>query len=280
MVDPCRECNGKGKIRMDRKITLKIPPGVDTGSQLRLQGEGEAGENGGPPGDLFVVIHVKDHDFFKREGEHLLCEIPVSFVQAALGNTITIPVLGNEGGEELHIPSGTQPGDILTLPGLGMPSLQRNKRGDLYIKVSVKIPKKLTSRQKELLEEFAKERRHQGIQGEQKILAKNHKVRSEVDGSVMMSKQKLEYYRNLMDRTMAELLDEANKTVSDMTTHNGNLPDPTDRATLESDRNFTLRIRDRERKLIGKIKEALERIDYRHLRHLRVLRRRDLRGAA
>lgn len=156
MTDPCRECNGKGKIRVDRKITLKIPPGVDTGSQLRLQGEGEAGENGGPPGDLFVVIHVKDHEFFKREGEHLLCEIPVSFVQAALGNTITIPVLGNEGEEELHIPSGTQPGDILTLPGLGMPSLQKNKRGDLFIRVSVKIPKKLTSRQKELLEEFAK----------------------------------------------------------------------------------------------------------------------------
>ena len=156
VIDPCRDCSGKGKIRIDRKITLKIPPGVDTGSQLRLQGEGEAGENGGPPGDLFVLIHVKEHDFFKREGEHLLCEIPISFVQAALGNTLTIPVLGNEDGQELHIPSGTQPGDILTLPGLGMPSLQRNKRGDLYIRVSVKIPKKLTSRQKELLEELAK----------------------------------------------------------------------------------------------------------------------------
>ena len=98
----------------------------------------------------------KDHDFFKREGEHLLCEIPVSFVQATLGNTITIPVLANEDGEELHIPAGTQPGDILTLPGLGMPSLQKNKRGDLFVRVSVKIPKKLTSRQKELLEEYAR----------------------------------------------------------------------------------------------------------------------------
>lgn len=155
-VDPCRDCNGNGKIRIDRKITLKIPPGVDTGSQLRLQGEGEPGENGGPPGDLFVVIHVREHDFFKREGEHLLCEIPVSFVQAALGSTITIPVLGNGDSHELQIPSGTQPGDILTLPGLGMPSLQKHKKGDLYIRVSVKIPKKLTSRQKELLDEFAK----------------------------------------------------------------------------------------------------------------------------
>ena len=155
VVDPCRNCNGKGKIRIDRKIVIKIPPGVDTGSQLRLHGEGEAGENGGPPGDLFVVIHVTEHDFFKREGDHLLCEIPVSFVQAALGNTITIPGLGTKGGHELRIPSGTQPGDILTLPGLGMPSLQKNKRGDLYIRVSVKIPKKLTTLQKELLEKFA-----------------------------------------------------------------------------------------------------------------------------
>jgi len=156
VVDPCVECSGKGKLRMDRKITLRIPPGVDTGSQLRLQGEGEAGENGGPPGDLFVVIHVRDHDFFKREGDHLLCEIPVSFVQAALGNVIPIPVLGNEGSEDLHVPPGTQAGDILTLPGHGMPSLQKAKRGDLYIRVSVKIPKKLTSSQKELLEEFAR----------------------------------------------------------------------------------------------------------------------------
>ncbi|MGE5843248.1 MAG: molecular chaperone DnaJ [Deltaproteobacteria bacterium] len=156
VVDPCKECSGRGKIRTDRKINLKIPAGVDTGSQLRLQSEGEAGENGGPPGDLFVVIHVKDHDFFKREGEHLLCDIPISFVQAALGNTVTIPVLGNERGEDLHIPAGTQPGDILTLSGLGMPSLQKNKRGDLFIRVSVKIPKKLTPRQKELLEEFSK----------------------------------------------------------------------------------------------------------------------------
>jgi molecular chaperone DnaJ len=156
VVDPCKACSGKGKIRTDRKINLKIPPGVDTGSQLRLQGEGEAGENGGPPGDLFVVLHVRDHDFFKREGEHLLCEIPISFVQAALGNTITIPVLGSEGGEELHIPEGTQPGDVLTLPGLGMPSLQRSRRGNLFVRIAVKIPKKLTTRQKELLEEYAR----------------------------------------------------------------------------------------------------------------------------
>jgi molecular chaperone DnaJ len=155
MTEPCQECRGRGKVRVDRKITLKIPPGVDTGSQLRLQGEGEPGEFGGPPGDFFVIIHVKEHEFFKREGNHLLCEIPISFVQAALGDTITIPVLGEEETHELEIPSGTQPGGIHTVPGFGMPGLQRSKRGDLFVKLNVKIPEKLTPRQKELLEEFA-----------------------------------------------------------------------------------------------------------------------------
>jgi molecular chaperone DnaJ len=155
MTDPCRDCQGDGKVRADRKITLKIPPGVDTGSQLRLQGEGEAGDFGGSPGDLFVVIHCKEHEFFKREGNHLICEIPVSFVQAALGNSISIPLLGDESAYDLKIPAGTQPGDILTLSGLGMPSLQGGRRGDLFVRVQVKIPTKLTARQRELLEEFA-----------------------------------------------------------------------------------------------------------------------------
>ncbi|MBW1721932.1 MAG: molecular chaperone DnaJ [Deltaproteobacteria bacterium] len=156
ITDPCEACRGAGKIRKERKITLKIPPGVDTGSQLRLQGEGEPGEFGGPPGDLFVFIHIRQHDFFTREGEHLLCEIPVSFVQAALGGTVHIPLIEAEDGFELEIPPGTQPDDILTVPGKGMPMLKRNKRGDLFVKVHVKIPKKLTQRQRELLEEFAK----------------------------------------------------------------------------------------------------------------------------
>ena len=155
ITDPCRECKGSGKLRIDRKITLKIPPGVDTGSQLRLQGEGEPGDSGGPPGDLFVVIHLKEHEFFKKEGVHLICEIPVSFVQAAMGSIVPIPVLGDEGTHELEIPAGTQPGDILTLSGLGMPGLQRDRRGDLFVRISVKIPRKLTARQKELLQEFA-----------------------------------------------------------------------------------------------------------------------------
>jgi len=155
--DPCKECGGGGKVRVEKSISVKIPAGVDTGSQLRLRGEGESGENGGPPGDLFVVIHVKEHDLFKREDENLFCEIPISFVQAALGDTITIPVLGDEGQFEFKIAEGTQPGDVVRVPDKGMPSLRRqHKRGNLYVKVIVNIPKKLNQNQKELLMAFAK----------------------------------------------------------------------------------------------------------------------------
>ncbi|MFC1839627.1 molecular chaperone DnaJ [Thermodesulfobacteriota bacterium] len=155
ITDPCNDCSGNGKVQVKRNINLKIPPGVDTGSQLRLRGEGEAGELGGPPGDLFVVLHVKEHELFKREGEHLLCEVPISFVQAALGDTFEIPVLGDEETHELEIPKGTQPGDVLSVSGKGMPSLSRKKRGQLLVKLNVKIPEKLSTRQRELLEEFA-----------------------------------------------------------------------------------------------------------------------------
>jgi molecular chaperone DnaJ len=156
ITDPCRECSGRGKVQVKKKINLKIPPGVDTGSQLRLRGEGEAGELGGPPGDLFVVIRVKEHDLFKREGEHLFCEVPISFVQAALGDTLDIPVIGGEETHELEIPGGTQPGDVLSVPEMGMPGLNRRHRGKLLVKLNVKIPEKLSARQRELLVEFAK----------------------------------------------------------------------------------------------------------------------------
>jgi molecular chaperone DnaJ len=155
ITDPCSKCSGTGKINAEREINLKIPAGVDNGSQLRLRGEGEAGEHSGPPGDLFVVIHIREHPFFIRESEHLICEIPISFHQAALGDTIQIPVLGKDGEHNLKIPEGTQPGDIITLRGMGMPSIQGRYRGDLLVKINIKIPQKLTSRQKELLKEFA-----------------------------------------------------------------------------------------------------------------------------
>lgn len=155
ITDPCHDCSGRGKVQVERNINLKIPPGVDTGSQLRLRGEGEAGELGGPPGDLFVVIYVKDHDLFKREGDHLYCEIPISFVQAALGDKISIPVLGEEKTCELTIPQGTQPGDVTSIPEKGMPGISKKRRGQLLVKLIVKIPEKLSTRQRELLEEFA-----------------------------------------------------------------------------------------------------------------------------
>ena len=156
ITDPCHDCHGTGRVQVDRSIKLKIPAGVDTGSQLRLRGEGEPGPHGGPPGDLIVVIHVKEHDFFSREGDHLLCEIPISFVQAALGDVVKIPVLGGKEDKDLRIPKGTQPGDVLALNGHGMPNVHRNKKGDLYIKINVKIPKTLNNQQKELLEAFRK----------------------------------------------------------------------------------------------------------------------------
>ena len=166
--NPCRACTGDGKRRVERRINVRIPPGVDTGSQLRLRGEGEPGEYGGPPGDLFVVIHVKEHPFFNRDGENLACRIPVSFVRAALGGTVNVPELGSDDEFELTIPPGTQPGDVLKVDGKGMVSLQiRSRRGTLFVKIDVKIPEKLTTRQRELLTEFA-ETEHDTKSGKKK----------------------------------------------------------------------------------------------------------------
>ena len=154
-AEPCPECRGNGTIRKKKKINVRIPAGVYTGSQLRIRGEGEPGDYGAPPGDLFIFIHVKDHDFFSRKEEHLFCEIPVSFVQAILGDRVKIPVL--EGEEvEIDINPGTQPGSIIKVAGKGMPIPGSGRRGDLFVKIEVKIPKSLTKKQRELLEEFAK----------------------------------------------------------------------------------------------------------------------------
>ncbi len=150
----CKACRGSGRVLKKKPLTLKIPPGVDHGSQLRLVGEGGPGLNGGPPGDLYVVLHVKRHDFFERDGDRLLCQIPISFPQAALGGEIEIPTL--DGLETLKIPKGTQTGDVLRMRGHGMPNVRSRRKGDLEVHVFVKTPTNLTPRQEELIEELGR----------------------------------------------------------------------------------------------------------------------------
>lgn len=168
ITDPCPKCAGAGKMRIERQITVRIPAGVDNGSQLRLRGEGEPGENGGPPGDLFVVVHLRPHPIFSRDGTDLVAEIPISFVQAAMGDRVNMPVIGEDEAEvDLDIPHGSQPGDVVKLAGKGMPSLRTQKRGDLFVKLRVQIPKSLSEEQRELLEAFAQTEGHK-LQGRKK----------------------------------------------------------------------------------------------------------------
>jgi len=152
--NPCKACSGEGRIPRERALKVRIPPGVDEGAQMRLTGEGEGGTGGGPPGDLYVVLHVKPHELFARRGNDLLCALPITFAQAALGAELEVPVLDGVGA--LKVPAGTQNGDVLRLRGKGMPALQGRGRGDACYSVVVEVPKKLTGRQRELLEEFQK----------------------------------------------------------------------------------------------------------------------------
>ena len=150
----CDRCRGAGQLIANKRVSAKIPAGVDTGSRLRLTGEGEAGPYGGPPGDLYVFIRVEPHDFFEREDIHLICKIPISFVQAALGDKISVPTLTGE--KTLEIPKGTQPGDLFRFRGEGIPSLRRNERGDQIIQVAIKTPTNLSKKQEALLRDFTK----------------------------------------------------------------------------------------------------------------------------
>ena len=154
IAHPCSKCRGMGQVAVRKTVSVKIPAGVDTGSRLRLTGEGEAGAHGGPAGDLYVFIHVKPHDFFHREGSDIICQIPISFVQAALGDTIKIPTLTGE--KDLNIPKGTQPGELLRFRGEGIPSLRSGRAGDQIIQVNIKTPTHLNKKQEALLKEFAK----------------------------------------------------------------------------------------------------------------------------
>ena len=150
---PCKDCHGDGKKQKTSKIKLRIPAGVEGGTRLRSQGNGEAGFRGGPSGDLYVVLFVKHHEIFKRDGDDLICEVPVSFVQAALGSEIEVPTL--EGSARIKVPAGTQPGTSFRVKGKGVKNLQGYGQGDLHVRVLVEVPTHLNSAQKTKLQEFA-----------------------------------------------------------------------------------------------------------------------------
>jgi molecular chaperone DnaJ len=152
IVDPCSQCRGQGRITRERTVTVKVPAGVEEGARILYSNEGEAGVYGGPPGDLYIVLHVEEHSFFEREGKDLYCTLPISFSQAALGAEIKVPTL--EGEQGLKIPEGTQTGSRFKLKNKGVPVLNGHGRGDLFVEVKVQTPAKLNKRQRELLEEL------------------------------------------------------------------------------------------------------------------------------
>ncbi|MEP7314671.1 MAG: molecular chaperone DnaJ [Pseudomonadota bacterium] len=150
--NPCDTCLGQGRVRRSKKLSVKIPPGVDSGDRIRLSGEGEAGRNGGPAGDLYVEVRVLPHDIFEREGEHLSCEVPVSFATAVLGGTIIVPTL--DGQVSLKIPTETQSGKVFRLRDKGVKPVRGGARGDLFCRVMVETPVKLSADQRDLLRRF------------------------------------------------------------------------------------------------------------------------------
>ncbi|MFC0558005.1 molecular chaperone DnaJ [Halalkalibacter alkalisediminis] len=149
----CSTCGGKGKVRKRKKISVKVPAGIDHGQQLRVSGQGEAGVNGGPSGDLYVVFNVKPHEFFEREGDDIYCEMPLTFAQVALGDEIEVPTLN--GKVKLKIPAGTQTGTNFRLRGKGVPNVHGRGQGDQHVKIRVVTPKNLTEKEKDLIREFS-----------------------------------------------------------------------------------------------------------------------------
>lgn len=153
ITKPCRECHGTGRQKTRKRLTLRIPPGVETGSRLRLAGRGEGGVRGGGSGDLYVILHVKPHAFFHREGNDLYCEVPVPFDVAALGGDVEVPTL--EGMARLRIEAGTESGKVFRLRGKGAPSVEGYGSGDLHVKATIEVPSRLSSKQRKSLREFA-----------------------------------------------------------------------------------------------------------------------------
>jgi molecular chaperone DnaJ len=150
--NPCPDCRGEGRVRTRKNLSLKIPAGVETGSRLRLAGKGEGGARGGSAGDLYVVIHVKEHAFFKRHGDDIVVELPVPMHIAALGGTVEVPTI--QGMETLKIPSGTETGTVFRLRHKGVSHVHGGRMGDQHVSVRVEVPNKLDRKQKKLLEEF------------------------------------------------------------------------------------------------------------------------------
>ncbi|MBY4677366.1 molecular chaperone DnaJ [Marinobacterium arenosum] len=153
--DPCSDCHGHGRKEKTKTLSVKIPAGVDTGDRIRLSGEGEAGTHGGPAGDLYVQVHVREHPIFERDGKHLYCEVPISFIDAALGGELEVPTL--DGRVKLKVPAETQTGKLFRLRGKGIAPVRGGSTGDLLVRVVVETPVKLSNRQKELLKEFQQE---------------------------------------------------------------------------------------------------------------------------
>lgn len=154
IVKPCPDCRGDGRMRAQRSLTVRVPAGIDDGMRLRLAGEGEASAGGGPPGDLYVVVHVAEHPTFHREGADLFCERSISIAQATLGTSVAVPLLGGD-SQEIEVQPGTQSGSVVKIRGKGLPALGRGGPGDLHVTLTVRIPKRLTHEQRELFEKLA-----------------------------------------------------------------------------------------------------------------------------
>ncbi len=158
--NPCDTCFGQGRVRRTRKLSVKVPPGVDTGDRIRLTGEGEAGRNGGPPGDLYVEVQVREHPIFERDGEHLSCEVPISFAIAALGGSVEVPTL--DGDVVVKIPAETQSGRVFRLRDKGVKPVRGSARGDLFCRVVVETPVHLSAEQRELIRKFEESLKENG----------------------------------------------------------------------------------------------------------------------
>jgi molecular chaperone DnaJ len=162
--DPCSACHGAGRVTKERTLQVSIPAGVEDGTRIRLAGEGEAGQRGGPTGDLYIFLSIKPHEFFQRDGADVFCRVPIAMTTASLGGSIDVPLLDNS-RVAVSVPAGTETGKQFRIKGKGMPVLRSNVRGDMYIQVEVETPKNLTKRQRELLQEFEKES-HKGTSPE------------------------------------------------------------------------------------------------------------------